>query len=36
MPKKNDAQVPSKNKTIMPTIPIFKLFLTLKKYHASK
>ena len=36
MPKKTDAQISSKNKTIISTIPIFNHFLTLKKYHANK
>ena len=36
MPKKMTPKSQAKNKTPIPTIPIFNYFLTLKKYHANK
>ena len=36
MPKKMTPKSQAKNKTPIPTIPIFNYFLTLKKYHVNK
>ena len=36
MPKKITPKSQEKNKTQIPTIPIFNYFLTLKRYHARK
>ena len=36
MPKKITPKSQAKNKTPIPTIPIFNYFLTLKRYHVRK